>query len=65
MAHPSYESAGSPRSIGDLLADQRPGYSFERALYTTLRSTSSRWTGYFEDVGYSSTMWPGSLAQGI
>lgn len=34
MALSSYESAGSPRSIGDLVANQRPGYSFDRPLYT-------------------------------
>ncbi len=34
MTHSSYESAGSPRSVGELVANQRPGYSFERPLYT-------------------------------
>ena len=34
MAHPSHESAASPRSIGQLVANQRSGYSFDRALYT-------------------------------
>lgn len=34
MAHSSYQSDGSPRSIGELVAEQRPGYSFDRPFYT-------------------------------
>ena len=59
MTHSSYESAGSPRSVGELVANQRPGYSFERPLYTDV----GRWCTARGPISFDLTFSASSLAE--